>query len=68
MYLFAMLQQLDITMEALAASRVLTFIKLGLCVPPVVLSSIAAAREGLVAEFALEWSLTGVHPLMHLEV
>lgn len=62
------LHQLDVSVEALRAPCDLALVQLGLGVPSVVLSPVAARCEGLIAELAFEWFLTCMHSFMHLEI
>ena len=62
------LGELLMPVESSIAARLLALVDLVLSVPTVVLLPISTRREGLVAEFALEWPVSRVLTLMHLEI
>ena len=68
MSLLTVRYQLLITMIADIASWLLTLVNFLECMAPVVLASVAAGVEALVAEVALKWLLTRMNSLMHLVV
>lgn len=68
MSLLTVRYQLLITMIADIASWLLTLVNFLECMAPVVLASVAAGVEALVAEVTLKWLLTRMNSLMHLVV
>lgn len=68
MDLLAVELKLNVPVEAGLTPLDLTAIQFSLSVSPVMLASIAAGGEGLLAELAFEWALARMNSLMHLEV
>ena len=64
----AVLEKLGVSVEAMMAIFLAAFVQLSLRMASVVFTSVSTGRERSVTEHAFEWSLSSVHPFMHLEV
>ena len=61
-------KKLNVAMEALITTWLLTLVELCLSVAPMVLASISAWSKCLVAELALEWAFTRMLSFMNLKI